>query len=135
MFALSYTLPFETPAQKNEVRFARGHTFKSARFSEWKRAALLSVRGQGVPFRPFEAANISVTFIHADLRRRDGDNQLASIQDLLVAAGVIADDCWTRIGTPEVRHTVGNTPECRIAVQECEPTDWAEIMKRFKGKK
>lgn len=95
---------------------------------------MLSIRGQGVPFRPFESANISVTFIHADLRRRDGDNQLASIQDLLVAAGVIADDCWARIGTPEVRHTVGSTPECRIAVQECEPTDWAEIMKRFRNK-
>lgn len=124
-----YAIPGETPAQKNEVRFARGRTYKSDRFREWRESALWELRSQGLPERPYQSAEIEVLFVHSDLRRRDGDNQLSSVQDLLVAAGVIADDCWTRIGTPRVSHSVGPEARCEIRVCEVTPTDWKGTLR------
>ena len=46
------------------------------------------------------------------------------MQDLLVKAGVIEDDCWTRIGTPRVSHAVGKEARCEIRVVEVEPVKW-----------
>lgn len=44
-----YAIPGETPAQKNEVRFARGRTYKSDRFREWRESTLWELRSQGLP--------------------------------------------------------------------------------------
>lgn len=127
-----YAIPGETPAQKNEVRFARGRTYKSDRFREWRESALWELRSQGLPERPYQSAEIEVLFVHSDLRRRDGDNQLSSVQDLLVAAGVIEDDCWTRIGTPRVSHSVGPEARCEIRVFETSQADWKSEIKKVK---
>lgn len=39
-------------------------------------------------------------------------------------AGVIEDDCWTRIGTPRVSHAFGKEARCEIRVVEVEPVKW-----------
>lgn len=37
---------------------------------------------------------LTLTFWHGDLVRRDSDNQLSSILDTLVDAGILEDDNW-----------------------------------------
>ncbi len=132
-----YAITGETPAQKNSQTFnSRTRTMvKSPRFRRWRDSALLQLLAQGIPERPYAHAEIEIVFVHSDLRRRDGDNQLSGVQDLLVKAGVIEDDCWTRIGTPSVSHAVGKEARCEIRVFEVEPVDWkSEIMDTKKGK-
>lgn len=121
-----YAITGETPAQKNSQTFsARTRTMvKSPQFRRWRDSALWQIRAQGIPERPYPYAEIEILFVHSDLRRRDGDNQLSSVQDLLVKAGVIEDDCWTRIGTPRVSHAFGKEARCEIRVFETSPADW-----------
>lgn len=118
-----YTIQGETAPQKNSQNFYRGRVVKSARFREWRDSALRQLRGQGIPSEPLKFAKIWVRFVHSDLRRRDGDNQLSSVQDLLVKAGVIEDDCWTRIGTPTADHAKGDPARCEITAVEV-PSDY-----------
>lgn len=129
-----YVIEGETPAQKNSQTFnSRTRTMvKSPQFRRWRDSALWQIRAQGIPERPYPYAEIEILFVHSDLRRRDGDNQLSSVQDLLVKAGVILDDCWTRIGTPKVSHAVGKEARCEIRVFEVEPTDWKSEMEKAK---
>lgn len=130
-----YTLEGETPSQKNSQTFNRKTKtlFKSAVFRKWAVEANRQILAQGVPSTPYEQARIVVTFYHADLRRRDGENALSSIQDLLVKCGVIVDDCWTRIETPRVYHDLAREARCEILVTEIEPIDWKARMKEVKG--
>lgn len=129
-----YVIEGETPAQKNSQTFnARTRTMvKSPQFRRWRDSAFLQLRAQGIQERPYPYAEIEILFVHSDLRRRDGDNQLSSVQDLLVAAGVIADDCWTRIGTPRVSHAVGKESRCEIRVFETSQADWKSEIKKVK---
>ncbi len=129
-----YAITGETPAQKNSQTFnARTRTMvKSPQFRRWRESALMQIRAQGIPERPYAYAEIEMLFVHSDLRRRDGDNQLSSVQDLLVKAGVIEDDCWTRIGTPRVSHAVGKDARCEIRVFETSPADWKSEMEKVK---
>lgn len=122
--AFWFTIQGETVPQKNSQNFFRGRVVKSARFTAWRDSALRQLREQGVPAEPLECAKIWVRFVHSDMRRRDGDNQLSSVQDLLVKAGVIADDCWTRIGTPTVDHAAGSPARCEITVVEAPADYW-----------
>lgn len=45
---------------------------------------------------------LTITFYHGDKKRRDSDNQLSSILDLLVDAGILADDNWQIIPQKEI---------------------------------
>lgn len=131
-----YVIEGETPAQKNSQTFnARTRTMvKSPQFRRWRDSALMQIRAQGIPERPYAHAEIEMLFVHSDLRRRDGDNQLSGVQDLLVKAGVIEDDCWTRIGTPRVSHAVGRDARCEIRVFEVASADWKSEMEKAKKK-
>lgn len=127
----TYIIPGETPSQKNSQTFNRKTKtlFKSAVFRKWAVEANRQILAQGVPSTPYEQARIVVTFYHSDLRRRDGENALSSIQDLLVKCGVIVDDCWTRIETPRVYHGLAMEARCEIIVTEIEPIDWSRKLR------
>ena len=47
---------------------------------------------------------------------------------------MIADDCWTRIGTPVVEHDVSAFAECVIKVTEITPIDWNRKLREEKSK-
>lgn len=132
-----YILPGEVPSQKNGQSFNRFSktVYKSDRFRVWQERAIPELVRQGVPVKPIEYAHIRITFRHDSLKARDGDNQLASVQDLLKKVGVIRDDRWTLIGTPEVVHEVAPFPECVILVEEIAPIDWTRKLKEAKLRK
>lgn len=104
-----YIIPLETPSKKNSRITSRrtGRSFPSKRYAEWHKQALAVVASQGVPDEPI-AGKLYVRglFRRGDRRRRDNNNSGASILDMLVDAGVLADDnceivCderWTSIG-------------------------------------
>lgn len=92
-----FSITGEVSSKKNENRFNRatGRVFKSERFRSWHSSAMVQLSLQTKPQQPIcDPVKVSVIFYHGDQRRRDGDNGLSAIMDLLVDAKVLADDCW-----------------------------------------
>lgn len=120
MRELRYGLGGEVPSKKNSrvtVR-ATGRSFPSRKFREWHASALAELLRQGIPAAPLARAEVSVLFLHSTARRRDGDNQLSSVLDLLVDAGVLRDDSWACVPRFEVRHARAGTDRCEIEIKE-----------------
>jgi len=61
----------------------------------WKRDALWQLKA----YKPIEKYPVALTvvFYVPDNRRRDLDNMLTSIQDVLVKAGILKDDNWQNL--------------------------------------
>lgn len=102
-----FSITGEVSSKKNENRFNKstGRVFKSDRFRSWHSSAMLQLKTQEKPPQPIEGSvKVSVTFYHGDLRRRDGDNGLSAIMDLLVDAKILADDNWGIVKEISVRN-------------------------------
>lgn len=115
-------LPFETPSKKNSrVNTRSGRSFPGARYRRWHSDAAAFVAAQARGKRVDGPCEISLVFVHGDLRRRDGDNGVSSVFDLLVDCGVLADDDWKRVRAFSVanRYERGN-PRCEIEIREIE---------------
>lgn len=89
-------IPLETPSKKNSrvVDRRTGRTFPNKRYTEWHKAAALYVRqshAHPLDEGPFV---LYMEFTHGDRVRRDSDNGVSSILDLLVDCGVLPDDNW-----------------------------------------
>lgn len=92
----------ECPSKKNSrINTRSGRSFPSKRYTEWLDSALFQLVDQIADFRrdgkelAFERGlELTVTFYHGDLKRRDSDNQLSSVLDMLVDAHVLPDDSW-----------------------------------------
>lgn len=84
------------PPKKNSrnilVRKGRVINVPSSRYAQWEADCLWQAKG----IKPVTGAPVALqaTFYVADNRQRDLDNMLASIQDLLVKAGVLSSDSW-----------------------------------------
>ena len=89
-------IPLETPSKKNSrvVDRRTGRTFPNKRYTEWHKAAALYVRQQHT--HPLDEGPFALylEFTHGDRVRRDSDNGVSSILDLLVDCGVLPDDNW-----------------------------------------
>ena len=89
-------IPLETPSKKNSrvVDRRTGRTFPNKRYTEWHKAAALYVRQQNA--HPLDGGPFALylEFTHGDKIRRDSDNGVSSILDLLVDCGVLQDDNW-----------------------------------------
>ena len=89
-------IPLETPSKKNSrvVDRRTGRTFPNKRYTEWHKAAALYVRQQYT--HPLDEGPFALymEFTHGDRVRRDSDNGVSSILDLLVDCGVLPDDNW-----------------------------------------
>ena len=116
----------ETPAKKNSrINTRSGRSFPSKRYTDWQDSALRQVIEQTAEHnahgKPCELANsleLTVTFYHGDMKRRDSDNQLSSVLDMLVKARVIEDDSWVIIPAKHVydAYDKGN-PRCVISME------------------
>ena len=88
--------------------------------NEWERDALLQLkqyRGQAEG-----KVILSCEFYHKDLRKRDLDNELSTIQDVLVKAGLLlSDDCFTVEETHAIFGGIDkNNPRVIIIIEEIE---------------
>jgi len=85
-----------------------------------KQEAIALVLQQGSPAVPYERANITVTWVAKDKRRRDFDNLFASLKatiDGLVEAGLIMDDSAAHVSYT-LRYERGDTDNTIIEVEE-----------------
>ena len=89
-------IPLETPSKKNSrvVDRRTGRTFPNKRYTEWHKAAALYVRQQHAHPLDDGPFALYLEFTHGDRVRRDSDNGVSSILDLLVDCGIIPDDNW-----------------------------------------
>lgn len=56
----------------------------------------------GVKF-PIESCALSAVIYYPDRRRRDLSNSIEGVNDVLVASGVLKDDCWTNLNPLSIR--------------------------------
>ena len=108
----------------------RSFLLPSERYREWEKNAKSVISLYGHPAAPFKAARLSIRIYHGDAVRRDTNNATQGIQDVLVEMGVIEDDNWMVIGSPEVSHFIDVTdPRMEVDVLETEPVDYGAAFK------
>lgn len=105
---LEFKIAGETPPKKNNrVTLKSGKTIPSKRHKIWhKHNSLLLNRYRGLNL---QRVKIECVFFHEDNRKRDSDNQLSSVLDLLCDLKIIADDCWQNV--PEITVKNEKSPE------------------------
>lgn len=107
---------------KNVVR--RGNrifVLSSKRFMEWHKKAVAEITEQGVEETIDTPCHIDIVLYHSDKRRRDSDNAVASIFDLLVDTKIIADDSTKYIRSFSVKN---KTAKESFAVIDIYKMEW-----------
>lgn len=121
---MTVTVSGEVPAKKNSRLWntKTKFSFPNKRYTEWHGIAMLEVLSQLKGWKAPVPCSITVTFIHGDRIRRDGDNGLSSVMDMLKDAGVIIDDCWKYVAHEEVWHDYDKgKPRCVIEINDYRP--------------
>lgn len=116
---LVITLPGEAIPKKNSrvTDTTTGRTFPSARYNDWHDVAMFHAISQAKGQKVKKNCNIIFDFYHGDNRRRDWDNGVSSILDMLVDAGILPDDAWQRVPVAAVRNTLRKgAPSCQITI-------------------
>lgn len=106
MLRYSYTFRGEVASKKNhrqlvQVKGRGAVLLPSKRYREWDKEAKRVILAYGRPQRPFAAARLTIAIYHGDAVRRDTNNATQGIQDVLVEMGVLEDDNWMVIGSPD----------------------------------
>ena len=117
---VSAFIPYETPSKKNSRVIDRrtGRSFPSKNFTEWHRKAAVWLKANyDLPCLEPGAYSLYLGFTHGDKRRRDSDNGVSSILDLLVDLKVLPDDCWEVVRKISVENYYEKgKPGCEIAL-------------------
>lgn len=130
---MKFVLDGEVPAKKNSRMTLRGgKSIPSERFRAWHDCALFLLSRQVMsqcetPPRLSSPLRVWVSFHHADRRRRDGDNSLSSVLDLLVDAGVLSDDSWEIVREVRVDNDLAPSGEAWCSI---EVSTFSEIAAR-----
>lgn len=117
-----FEIPLETPSKKNSRVTCRrtGRSFPNKRYNSWHSQAMAIVKAQSTLKQPISSpVYIRGYFVRGDRRRRDNNNSGASILDMLVDAGVLADDndeivvCekWKKLGVEK------GAPMCKVIIE------------------
>lgn len=119
---ISYTLLSETPSKKNSRIFnTKTHRmFPSAKYKSWHEYAALAVKPH-IEECIMNKCYVVLIFCHGDNIRRDSDNGVNSIFDMLQDFKAIEDDRWQIIRNHHVFNTYekGN-PWCKIFIYKPE---------------
>lgn len=111
------------PSKKNSRQIVRRggrlRSVPSAEYAAWHDANIGRVSDSALSAGLMKGPlKISLRLEFPDKRRRDLDNALSSVLDLLVDGGVLSDDCWTAV--PEIS-AVGTHGEKYAAEVEISP--------------
>lgn len=85
------------PTLNKSTRFAGGRAYKTKRYKDWMEEQQWSIKNQIRKFKydPVKAPYIiGIVWFVPDNRRRDPDNIMKPVLDVLQKAGVFEDDCW-----------------------------------------
>ena len=122
---IEYFLESETPSKKNSKVFnTKTHRmFPSAKYRAWHEYAALMLKRK-ITECIAEKCYVILIFQHGDNIRRDSDNGVSSIFDMLVDFKALEDDRWQIVR----HHHVFNTyekgkPWCRIMIYKPEEKD------------
>ena len=114
----------ETPSKKNVNKFnsKTKRVYKGEHYQKWHTDALLQLNGQICRTEPMPnlidyPVIVHIDFYHGDYVRRDSDNQVSSIMDLLQDAQVLSDDKWQIVRQIHVRNYYEkNDARCLIEI-------------------
>ena len=123
---LTYTLYGSPRTKKNSQqirRTAAGRPFvaPSKAFAEYERSCLAQIK---TPYRPVSAAvNVKCVYYMPDKRKVDLVNLLEATCDILVKAGVLADDCAAVVAAHDGSRVLldRKNPRVEIEITELEP--------------
>lgn len=87
-------IPELAPSANRNTRFGKGRAYSSPRYREWMKEYVPHIQEQANGAQIKGAYKVSITAARPDKRRRDVDNQIKPISDLLQRSGVIEDDCY-----------------------------------------
>lgn len=124
LYSMKITLMGETPSKKNSrINTRSGRSFPNQRYVKWHDRVIseLHVLLLQKQIRKFEGVKVkmTVTFFHDSFRRIDSDNQLSSILDTLVDAGILEDDNWKVIPRKIINDEYDkNNARCEIILEE-----------------
>lgn len=116
----------ETPSKKNVNKFnaKTKRVYKDAHFLEWHSDAMIQLNSQLARIVPRPSlidspVIISIDFYHGNLIRRDSDNQVSTIMDLLQDSKVLSDDNWQIVRQIHVRNLYEkNEARCLIEIED-----------------
>lgn len=118
----SFTILGETPAKKNSKIWnkTRNIILPGRKYTDWHKSALIQLRAGPRPRIPLQGPlSVRVVFFHGDRIRRDSDNGLSSVMDLLVDAQILQDDKWEIVREISVRNEYDKkSARCDIRIIE-----------------
>lgn len=112
-----FTVCGETPSKKNGLSFS-GKTkvpYKSKSYRKMKPLILLQMRRQWADMKARtidSPVEISFSFTHKDNVRRDSDNQVSTLLDIMQEAGILKNDCWQIVRDYHVHNEYGGKRKC-----------------------
>ena len=106
------------PSKKNSrlvVGRGRGRALNipSEAYRKWHAQNLRAVQTQAAGEK-VERCALTLHIGFADRRRRDLDNALSSVLDLLVDAGVLPDDCWAVVPHIQLEAVLAEEPSALV---------------------
>lgn len=118
----------ETPSKKNVNKFncKTKRVYKDAHYERWHEDAMvqlqsyigLAMLGDEMPKAIDYPIRVNLTFVHGDKARRDSDNQVSSIMDLLQDVKVLEDDRWEIVREIHVKNEYEkNEARCLIEIE------------------
>lgn len=123
--SINFSLTAPIPSKKNSrlnfrTKYGKQISIPNKAYSEWHKLNLpvvkiLALNSQFDSQNPF---SLGVKIIFKDKRRRDLDNALNSILDLLVDGGLIPDDNWGVIQEMSIRAEKGNIDGAYICLNQ-----------------
>ena len=123
---MRFIIHAETPSKKNSrITLKSGRTIPNKKFMQWHKEAMAEIAPQLLLMRDFAKVDYPVKivceFVHGENIRRDSDNQLSSILDLLQDCGILEDDCWKICRELEVKNSfVKNNAMAIIEIKKME---------------
>ena len=115
---MKYIIPLIPPSLNKFAGRENQWDYRAAK-SEWKQICCAYCRPKG---KPPDFADVRITFLFADRRRRDPDNYCKLLLDGLVYAGVIADDDFGHIRLSLSAGVDKKNPRVEVTVDEVQCT-------------